>query len=560
MKQYQVICQSVRGESHIRRGTPREDAAGVMRLDGRIIGAVSDGHGDPRCMRSQIGSQLAVDIVLELLRGWDPEGACADAEALDARVTALAHEIIDRWNRAVATHFSENPLTEAELRDAGNMGPSYAQGRHISHIYGATLIALVCTEDSLFLLQKGDGHAVVIDKNGRVDDQVIPWDDRCYLNVTTSLCDADAPDTFTYRLLRGDEVENIAAVMLGSDGVEDSFANSDLMGAYYGLLAVECVENGEAATEAAMLRDLAEMSKYGSKDDISVVGLIDPQAVPPLKGVFERMQKRGALGLKVESGNARLSSMASAYARREQLVQAKREELEEFRRESAELAGKKKAMEEHSSLSDRFRVHALNREMDALQREIDQRNGEEARMRKRVNACTAEYDRCSRELSTVKLEYTRLCDELDNPDANPLFFAQREFALWELEDCKLRLSDIREAYAEVEDQLKREEQRLEDWQRDTHLMEQRKKRLAGELEDAKKAQPSRTEQRRGALEAEIERRAGEQKQLEQELSDLQADFEAYAGKYDAARREREQLLAEIERLKDDAASGHSDEA
>lgn len=549
MKQYHVICQSVRGESHIQHGTPKEDAAAVIRLDDRIVGAVSDGHGDPRCMRSQLGSQMAVDIALELLRDWDAEGAGDDAALLGPRVDALAHEIIDRWVRAVESHFRENPLTEAELQDAGNLKPVYLQGRHIPHIYGATLIALLRTRDSLFLLQKGDGHAVVIDRQGGVDDQVIPWDDRCYLNVTTSLCDPDAADTFKYRLLRGGEVEDIAAVLLGSDGVEDSFSVPDLMGAYYGLLAVECVENGEEATDEAMLSDLAEMSKYGSKDDISVVGLIDPEAIPPLKPVFERMQQRGTLALKLESSTARLGSMSAAFTRREQQLQAKQRALEEFRRESSAIIEKRDALAERGTLPDPTKNKGSKRDLESLQRQIDQRNGEEARLRKRVSALTADYDSYERKLSAARLKHAKLIDRIENPSADPFFFFQREMTLWELKDCKDQLCDLEDAFAELEQQLKSAEQELEDWQAQTRALEQRRKALAGELEEAKRVKRSGTDRQRRDLDAQIEQRAEEESRLEREVAEIEADFETYGKKLDAARRERDQLLAEIEQLK-----------
>ena len=404
-------------------------------------------------------------------------------------------------------------------------------------------------KDSLFLLQKGDGHAVVIDRQGAVSDQVIPWDDRCYLNVTTSLCDSDAAGSFTWRLLQGDEVEDIAAVMLGSDGVEDSFANSDLMGAYYGLLAVECVENGESATEAAMLNDLAEMSRYGRKDDISVVGLIDPEAMPPLKPIFERMQKRGALALKLESVTARLNSMSAAYARREQQLQAKRQALEAYQRASAEIAGKQDAQDDRRSMTDRFRLGKLRHDLESLQREIDRRNAEEARLRKRVSAATADYDKYNRELSAARLEMTRLIDRCENPGSDPLSMIQREYAFWELENCKDRLDYLNDAFSEQEHVLQRTEQDLDKWQKDTQSLEQHRKKLSDELEGYKVSQHAAVEQQRRHVEAELEQRNEEENRLKHELSDIEADFEDYGKKYDAAVSDRDQLVQEIEKLK-----------
>lgn len=571
MKHYQVICQSVRGASHIQHGTPKQDAAGILRLDGRIVGAVSDGHGDPRCMRSQVGSRLAVDIALALLRDWDPK------DANDAHVAALARDIAGRWTRAVEAHFQENPLTEAELANAGNLRAHYAQGRYITHIYGATLIALLRWEDGLLLLQKGDGHAVIIDRNGVMDDQVIPWDERCYLNVTTSLCDADAPDTFTHRLLRGEDLESIAAVLLGSDGVEDSFSDRDLMGAYYGLLAVECAENGEAATEAAMLGDLAEMSRYGSKDDISVAGVIDPELILPLKPVFERMQARGALALRLESTSKRLESMSAAYARREQQLQARQRALEAFQRESAEKARTMEALNEADGASDL--LQALQRDLEALQGQIVQGSVDESRMKKRVNAIRAEYEKADRELSAARREYDGQRDRRDYPcpdfsdftvnepgnflldrlffqdgdfewQGDRFFCTARERMDWQKQTRRLeqRLNEKEKAFNEQACRLRRAEQKLEECQRRTHRLEESRLKLLDACEDARSARRFRIERQRRALEAELEQRAEEEARLKRAAEEALAEFTVYKAKYDAAKDERDQLLAEIGRL------------
>jgi len=541
MKHYHTICQSVRGESHIRRGIPKEDAAKVVRFEDRVVAAVSDGHGDPRCMRSQVGAHLAVNITLDILRDWDVGCGNDDAKQLHARVTALAHEIIDRWNLAVETHFKENPLTEAELQAAGNMRLSYVQGKHISHIYGATLIALMQSKDTLFFLQKGDGRAVMIDSQGRFNDQVIPWDDRCYLNVTTSLCDPDAPDTFTYRLLSGEDTDNISAVMLGSDGVEDSFANSDLMNAYYGLLATECIENGEAATEEAMLNDLAEMSKYGSKDDISVVGLIDPETIPAIKPVFERMQKLGTLSLKFESSTARFSSMAAAFTRRLQQLQAKQKAFEAFKRNREII--------ELNYVQDPFQTDRLKQELESIQLEIDQRNAKEQLLQERVSTSTEALQKTSRALTGIEQDQTQLLNRIEHRSPGTLPFLPPEHSAWVLELSKFRQLDLKALFADQERKLKHDKQELEDWQKQTQTMELRKIKLAMDLENFKLAQQSRDERNRKKIEARIKKHEEEEDRLKRELFNTKADFEAYEKKYEAAKLEREQLLTQIEQLK-----------
>lgn len=61
------------------------------------------------------------------------------------------------------------------------------------HAYGSTLIAAAVCEKYRFGIHIGDGRFTILDKDGAFS-QPVPWDDRCFLNVTTSICDDDASD------------------------------------------------------------------------------------------------------------------------------------------------------------------------------------------------------------------------------------------------------------------------------------------------------------------------------------------------------------------------------
>ena len=80
MANYHAFHSTTRGYSHILKDTCCEDAS--FSIDERDIhvAVVSDGHGDPACFRSQIGSRLAVEIAGEKLlsfaknireQGWE---------------------------------------------------------------------------------------------------------------------------------------------------------------------------------------------------------------------------------------------------------------------------------------------------------------------------------------------------------------------------------------------------------------------------------------------------------------------------------------------------------
>lgn len=55
----------------------------------------------------------------------------------------------------------------------------------------------VATKSYWFAFHIGDGKCIAYDIEGNWYEP-IPWDDRCFLNKTTSLCDSIALDEFRY--------------------------------------------------------------------------------------------------------------------------------------------------------------------------------------------------------------------------------------------------------------------------------------------------------------------------------------------------------------------------
>ena len=96
----------------------------------------------------------------------------------------------------------------------------------------------------------------------------IPWDERCFLNKTTSLCDSNAINEFRY-CYEGDGKFPMA-VFLGSDGMDDSFGEDPNLVNFYIQVVKMLVTEGREATIASIESDLPQLSKIGSKDDMSV--------------------------------------------------------------------------------------------------------------------------------------------------------------------------------------------------------------------------------------------------------------------------------------------------
>ena len=277
---YELFCQSVQGAGHIKRDMPCEDYGIKFENDECKIFALGDGHGDSNCPRSSFGSRTICEIAVQELqlfakeiRNQKWEEQLMDKYGASELVNQLVTSIFGKWSCVVNEDFLQIPLSEKEESDAKDYIERYRRGERIEHIYGTTFIACLMTDEYALLLQQGDGRCVVFDCEGNAT-QPIPWDDRCFANVTTSVCDVDAVQSCRYHII--DLKQNaIIACVAGSDGVEDSFGSMDKMHTYYReKLQIAC-KLGVEELEKHLGETLPSFSSEGSQDDTTICGLIE---------------------------------------------------------------------------------------------------------------------------------------------------------------------------------------------------------------------------------------------------------------------------------------------
>ena len=410
MKKYDVFHKTVRGASHIGRGTPCEDAstsfASVQENEKYYIAAVADGHGDPACVRSGAGTQKAVDIALDCLRIFAEAVLHPDTE-LDSikedlflarkreqHMKQLTDTILSRWSQAIYADLINNPLTDAELQAVGNSAADYyywlkaadsnlfeegnpqtCASKKLEHFYGTTLMAALLVDDMLILLHQGDGRCDVFYQDGSVD-QPIPWDDRCQGNVTTSLCDADAAVSVRTCVIDLSE-KPILACYLGSDGVEDSFRNMEGTHVFYRKLSCKLIAHGLPNFLNYLEQTLPEFSTEGSRDDISVAGIVDLDAL--------------------SSHTAEFQEIAEAYDRKEKIyvLQYKQEEY-------------RKRLNED-----------MPRKLDILRRQLDALFNELTDLQTKKEQCENTLHRLRQEYTAFESDTEKLKQEQD--DAFPKF-------------------------------------------------------------------------------------------------------------------------------------------
>ena len=284
---YSFSCQ---GESHKADNKPCQDASfSAVYDDGLAIAIVCDGHGGERYFRSDVGSRMATEVISESVKTFvekvdktmfigQPfiaEEAITSEEVIkkqtpiDKAFRQLFSSIIYQWNQKIAEHAANTVVSEWEQE---HVPQKYLDELKTSEtfekLYGCTLMVYVQTPDYWFAFHLGDGKCVSFHQEGDLWQMPIPWDERCFLNKTTSLCDSNAINEFRY-CYEGDGKYPMA-VFLGSDGMDDSFGEDPNLVNFYIQVVKMLVTEGREATIKSIESDLPQLSKIGSKDDMSV--------------------------------------------------------------------------------------------------------------------------------------------------------------------------------------------------------------------------------------------------------------------------------------------------
>lgn len=269
-----LLGSSVRGSSHARTGLPNQDSIGFTGGALPLILCVSDGHGSERCVRSEIGSDLAVKTATLVVREFAQ--SMSDKAVEDVRQLAkkfLPSEIVKRWKYAVREHRQENPFNQEELEKLGEKARQSLDedGQYVA--YGATLLLTVIAETYSIFLQLGDGDILTVFSSGEVQ-RALEDDPDLIANETTSLCLSNAAHLFRSRFTERQEgIDEPKLILLSTDGYGNAFAtDDDFMKVGSDLLGyLSDPELGGKYVEEHLESWLEKASSQGSGDDVSVV-------------------------------------------------------------------------------------------------------------------------------------------------------------------------------------------------------------------------------------------------------------------------------------------------
>ncbi len=282
MENYSAFCETFVGANHLKRGLICQDASICVNDELYTLAAVADGHGSAWYLRTDIGSRLCVESAAECVGQFmrelkNPEEQLNSEKEREMIFLQLWRSIVSRWHEAVEAHFAENPFTDEELDRVpeikAHYRTKYADGDYLS-AYGTTLILAVTAEDFAFCMQIGDGKCVVLGDDAEAWLPV-PHDSRCYDGMTTSMCQEDAVLSMRYCYFSAAEIPS--AIFLGSDGIDGSYGNDELLCAFYRGLALTMAQFGSEEGKRQLSEFLPKMTEKGSGDDVSCAGIINIQ-------------------------------------------------------------------------------------------------------------------------------------------------------------------------------------------------------------------------------------------------------------------------------------------
>lgn len=307
LTEWRIIGETVPGASHLRAGIPNQDAIFQQRESDRfapLIVSIADGHGSPKCFRSDKGSRFVVkkaaQIVGEFLDGG--RGNCDAAEIESKGKDYLSKELVKKWKKTVEYHLKNNPFTEEELKTLEEK--SGVQSRQLieenpSLAYGTTSLTAAIEENFILYLQLGDGDILNVSETGEVT-KPLPADARLFANETTSMCSPNAEKDFRFFVQKITPENAPALLMLSTDGYVNSFSEeAGFLKAGSDFLELLGSEGFDFISEN-LKTWLEETTQTGSGDDTTVGIVYRPAALKKP----EEVQKTAEIGSAVASERA----------------------------------------------------------------------------------------------------------------------------------------------------------------------------------------------------------------------------------------------------------------
>lgn len=391
MSEIIVFNATRRGASHVKKDIVCQDySLSYESDDGSLrVAIVCDGHGGDTYVRSDVGSRLAAETALANIRQFveetparlflgkkgavtshpkDEDAAVAatgcdtskmtevelqrheqdqqflkqvaDIRDQDLRFTMLFGRIYMQWLQAIEQHAEENPFNDHEQTMLGKYYQQWQKEKQsglrdsmytpIVKAYGSTLMAFVRTPLYWFAFHIGDGKMMACDASLNWFEPV-PWDCRCFLNLTTSLCDGSPVGEFRYAFSGMGDFP--VAVILGSDGLDDSWGNFERLANFYSQTLGIFDNLGKDKAVEELGDFLPKLSAKASQDDMSMAGIIDLALIKTGLQAYKKEREMRELNAERQKRTAELEKVKKEVQELEAQLAELKKKREEAERE-----------------------------------------------------------------------------------------------------------------------------------------------------------------------------------------------------------------------------------
>lgn len=272
---------SKQGRAHIANNTVCQDYSLADNIDNDCqVVCLADGHGGKEYIYSDVGARIACELFVEMVRilkaGYEKAGVPDWTEHL--KTVKFKSAFVQMWRKKVIEDYEHKAekVSEGKLSDV-----------KIIRRYGTTFLFAIRYRNKIVLGQLGDG-AILMGFSGdgtpESNWQLFKRHGLKYNSSTNSMASDNAEYAF---LIDGFERDNIAYLLLSTDGIYDCLDEGDALYQYAQGLIGQIHDTGELERPFS-LDDETDVSQY-TGDDCSVALMLFGDAAT---GIQTREQQK----------------------------------------------------------------------------------------------------------------------------------------------------------------------------------------------------------------------------------------------------------------------------
>ena len=203
------------GYAHIKTKKPCQDFSAIYKDNKRTIITCCDGHGGEVYIRSDIGSHMASNAVINVFNSINKSFFNVLSEEQIQNKIRLS--LLCEWNKLVEQDYSHRKMKKNELeklsddqQDLLRFTPAKA--------YGTTLTGALLLGNKLLVVGIGDTECLYLEQ-GKIH-QVFENENEPVANITYSMCQEDAYNYINVKVL---DFKKIDGVILCTDGLTSPY-------------------------------------------------------------------------------------------------------------------------------------------------------------------------------------------------------------------------------------------------------------------------------------------------------------------------------------------------